>query len=411
MGAARKKAGPRCRTIGGVVYDLTATDRKPPCGRGRPKAEPRKSAPPPARVSSPPPAAKQPDVSDIIYTYEPTPTGGGYDLIASTRSGTGVAKLLFTYPTREEARAAADVAKKTGTAPPPKRRELGAWEQGKFARARRSGLVSNDHRVREREEREREHKLREERNEAARQRFATRAPERTTLASVGQLPKRPALKASERELLKMVDKRNRAGLFYHSGHHSPNVQREFVALVQRGELKEAGPYLFMLPSYEGKGLRSMAAAAPPAPPAPPAPRAPSSPPPAPKRERPSRGKPKLPRLPTSLEGNGITPPQVLKVGDLVSYATPGTSVGTLGTVELEYGVVTEAPNYNAAREVDRRPTVKFVDPPKLDSTLRSMLPPNAYASQPGFSRHLPLSKLYLGWLAPQRGWQKPKGFL
>lgn len=368
MAGARKKTGPRCRTIGGVVYDLTATDRKPPCGRARPSSP-----------SSPPkPAPKAPAVSEIIYTFEPTPTGGGYDLIASTADGTGgVAKVLATYGTRDEASAAAREAKKTGVAPAPKKREPGAWERGKAARR----VVVNDHRVRERLEREREHREREARNDAARAQFSAKAPERTTLADAGRLPKRPPLKASDRDLLRKVDKANRAGLLYHAGHHAPSVHRQFVDLVERGELKDGGPYLFLLPSYEGKGLRSM-----------------GKPKPA------SDAKPKLPR---SLEESR----QLLRVGDLVSYATPGTSIGTLGTVELEYGIVTEAPNYSAAREVDQRPTVKFVDPQKLDGSLRALLPPDAYASQPGFSRHLPLSKLYYGWLAPQRGWHKPKGFL
>jgi hypothetical protein len=59
---AKKKTGPRCRTIGGVVYDLTATDREPPCRRAAPKkpaakpAAAKKSIPP--RAPSSPPARK-----------------------------------------------------------------------------------------------------------------------------------------------------------------------------------------------------------------------------------------------------------------------------------------------------------------------------------------------------------------
>ena len=195
---AAKRTGPKCRTINGVVYDLTATDRKPPCGRGRP-SKPASSAPP-ARASKPPAAPKP------------------------------------AAPSK-----------------PPAKPEPGAWEQGRFARARRSGVVSNDHRVREREEREREHQRREARE--AREREERPAPVRPARTVAD--PAKPRLKASERELLKKIEKANRAGLLYHSGHHSPNVKREIASLAQRGALKEAGPYLFMLPEYEGKGLRTL----------------------------------------------------------------------------------------------------------------------------------------------------------
>jgi len=44
----------RCRTIGGVVYDLTATDREPPCRRAAPKPSPKSVRPPPPKSVRPP---------------------------------------------------------------------------------------------------------------------------------------------------------------------------------------------------------------------------------------------------------------------------------------------------------------------------------------------------------------------
>jgi hypothetical protein len=45
----------RCRSLGGVVYDLIPTDRQPPCRRGRVAGPPKSVRPPPPKSVRPPP--------------------------------------------------------------------------------------------------------------------------------------------------------------------------------------------------------------------------------------------------------------------------------------------------------------------------------------------------------------------
>jgi hypothetical protein len=239
---ASKKTGPRCRTIGGVVYDLHPSERQPPCARRRASSGPSSGAS----------AAPAPAVSDVLLTVEHSPAGDGYDLIASSRSGSaGVAKVLANYATRDEAKSARATVEKTGMPPkPPKPAPPPAGFAGSFKRA---AVRVNDHRVLERQEREREHIERER----ARAAFVEREAEKTTLAAVGRLPKRakratpatPALKSTERAILKNVEKYNAAGLLYTADATRPTTSATLHDLARRGVVHEHGHGRFYLPQY------------------------------------------------------------------------------------------------------------------------------------------------------------------
>lgn len=395
MTGARKKTGPRCRTIGGVVYDLKATDRKPPCGRGRPSSGP--SLPP--RASSPPkaPAApSQPAISDIVYTYESGPIGG-YDLFAIANKGEGVSTIVGHYATRELARAAAETARKTGQAPPsthvpvyalprykgleasqpaaareaPKR-EPGAWERGKAARR----VVVNDDRVREREERERAHRERE--------RLEAMAPKRTALADVGKLPKRdpakPALKASERAVVDKVRKSNRAGLLSKFDATQPSTRAIALDLVKRGVLLEYGHAAgFYLPEFLSDAERLIAASArlagKPAPPVAMVGVASNA-----RVSDYDRRRQKVVPLPAPID------PSKARVGDRVS-------VFYYGQNEPNHATLTELPGTPGQYgRTSTEPTVKF----------------DAGSSE-GMNRHVRWEQVYAGWLDPNVNWKPWKG--
>lgn len=232
--AARKKTGARCRTIGGVVYDLTATDRKAPCSR---------------RASSPAPAAKPsslpgaPAIKSLLLTVEPGPVGG-YDLIASSRSGGGVAEVIGHYGGRDEAKRARALVEKTGELPKPTPQPF-----------RKRDVRVTDLRVLERQERERAHTVREQREAFER----AKAP-KSTLASAGVLPKRakptaPALKWSERAALEKVKKSNAAGLLWHDGDPQSSIGAIVRDLANRGLLIKAAPFKYYLPEYSSEVAR------------------------------------------------------------------------------------------------------------------------------------------------------------
>lgn len=109
----------------------------------------------------------------------------------------------------------------------------------------RAPIRVNDHRVLERQAAEREHARRES-LEAAK-------PAKTTLAAVGRLPAAgPTLKASEKQVLEKVRKRNASGLLYTPDAISqPSLTRVVLELAQRGVLKEHGHRLYYAPEFAG----------------------------------------------------------------------------------------------------------------------------------------------------------------
>lgn len=392
-----------CRTIKGKTYRLEPTEGK--CQRGRPKgaAKPR-SAPPAARGVQLPPEVEDaiargvlpdeaeqrrryekamrpkiapppaPAVAEIVYSVEPAPAGGGYDLIASSAT---FAKRLAHYGSRDEAKRAREVAIKTGQAPPPK---------GPTQRLR-TPLRVNDHRVLERQEREREHEAREARNQAAREQFGARAPERSSLASAGRLPPKPkpaepaepALKSTEREALKVVRRRNQAGLLYTPDATSPTLRRLLGELAARGHVREYGHGSFYMPEFAGdlEGLAASTARL--------------------------RGK-KAPRVIAYVGAAGgrsrsdydVRRQPVVPLPPPIDPATASVgqavSVFSYNENEPAHGTLTHLPGAVEHGRVATEPTVHFLS-----------------GAQAGMNRYIRWDRVFGGWLDPNVNWKPWKG--
>jgi hypothetical protein len=346
--AARKKAGARCRTIGGVVYDLTATDRKAPCGR---RASSSPSKPPPSK----PPAA--PAIKSLMLTVEQGPVGG-YDLIASSREGGGVAEVIGHFGSRGEASAAKVDVQKTGELPKPAPQPF-----------RKRDVRVTDLRVLERQEQERAHKAREQREAFDR----AKAP-KSTLAAAGRLPKRafngPGLRTSERSVLEAVGKRNAAGLFYHADAFKPATLAILEKLASQGLVKAHGHGAFYLPQNERDLSRftrnKVAAPKPPTVDAPPAVRLSGY----------EKRRMKKTPLPKSID------PSSARVGDQVSVFTYGSS-------EPEHAILKSLPGeplmYGA---VSREPAVLF-----------------STGANSGMNRSISWDRMFAGWLDPNVNWE------
>lgn len=313
-----------CRTIKGKTYRLEPTEGK--CQRGRPKgAGKQRSVPPAARGVQLPPEVEEAIARGVL-------------------------------PDEAEQR---------------RRHE-------KATRPFRTPLRSSDLRVLEREDREREHRAREARE---REQFAARAPERSSLAGAGRLPKRepatPALKSTERAALDKVRKRNRAGLLYSPDATTPTLRRMLGDLAQRGHVREHGHGAFYMPEFASDVERLSAASA----------RLAGKAKPvayvgvASGRSRSDydvRRQPVVP-LPPSID------PSTARVGDHVSvfnYLENEPAHGTLTGLpgELEHG------------HRSTEPTIHFLS-----------------GSQAGMNRYIRWDRVFKGWLDPNVNWKPWKG--
>ena len=170
MTTPRKPPSPRCRSIGGVVYDLAPTDRKPPCARGRP---PKPAAPKPPK---PAPAPKPKPASSVApRARAPLPLTSAEQALVDhvlelNRVGLLYAQHRDTSAARRTAgllpglvsRGALELVQGNRTRGqgyavpghvPPDKREIGDFERRK--RAQSNQVRVNDHAVLERLERER----------------------------------------------------------------------------------------------------------------------------------------------------------------------------------------------------------------------------------------------------------------
>lgn len=345
-----RKPTPRCRTIGGVVYDLTPTERKAPCARGRPASS---GAKPKATPAS----------SAPVLTVEPAPKGGGHVLVASDER---TAAVLGTFPTRDEAKRAKAEVQKTGQLPAPEAKPAAPPP------FRSNQVRVSDHRVLERQERERAH--------AAREALEVRAPERSALSAAGRLPKRerpkaaaPALKVSERAVIDKTRKMNKAGLLYRPDKMSPTTLAIAHDLARRGALLEHGHGAFYTSEFAGDLERltrnSARLAGKPAPAA--------TVVAAPQNQRVSdydRRRQKQIPLPASLD------PLAARVGDRVS-------VFSYQSNEPDHAVLTALPGGGAAE-----PSVRFES-----------------GSNEGMNRHIRWERIFAGWLDPNVNWKPWKG--
>lgn len=201
---AAKRTGPKCRTINGVVYDLTATDRKPPCGRGRPAAPK-----PAARASKPPAAPKRPS------------------------SAPPAARVSKPPP----------ASKRASSAPPPASEHEYEWGE-RYADG--SGRGPGGRLVRD-----------SERAPG----FGSAPSKRTTLAAAGKIepPRKAAeLGGTERMILQYVKNENQAGKLYVPRDRSGAVAAVLADLVKRGLVTERPGGRYLLPEFDGKAQFKLA---------------------------------------------------------------------------------------------------------------------------------------------------------
>jgi hypothetical protein len=306
---------------------------------------------------SKPPAA-EPAIKSLMLTVEPGPVGG-YDLIASSRSGGGVAEVIGHYGGRDEAKRARAQVEKTGALPKPAPQPF-----------RKRDVRVTDLRVLERQEREREHTAREQREA-----FERATAPKSTLAAAGRLPKRakpaaPALKSIERSVIDAVRKRNAAGLLYHADAFKPSIRLTLLDLESRGFVLRHGATGFYLPEYSGELDRLTrnreAAPKPPTVDAPPAVRL---------SGYEKRRMKKVP-LPKSID------PSSARVGERVS-------VFSYGENEPEHATLTALPGAIEHGHVAREPSVLFAP----------------HASHAGMNRYISWDRIFSGWLDPNVNWE------
>lgn len=209
-------------------------------------------------------------------------------------------------------------------------------------------------------------------------------PSSATAAKPAAAPAAPRLRAPERDLIRGVARRNAAGLYYHAGHHAPNVRAMLDSLVGRGLVLRHSPHLFLVPEYSGQPLTTAEAwqAAPAAPV--------SAPAPAPARDKPRKldryGKPRKLPLPARLD------PAAAAVGQRVSVARAGVAISSFDTTEFDHGELAELPSRGGVGRDSTEPTVRYVGP--------------GNALPDGFRRHVPWERIYPGWVEPRTGYAK-----